>query len=230
MAPKSDRYEDEFTDVAVDPWWWRSNAETLKEAADVLWSRYRAWKAEATRHIKSGSRAAPPRGGQFWRPAILLLGLAMENLLKATIVCMTPSVVQDAQLRWGGDGHDQVSLARDAKLDALVEWQRSPADNHMFRLLTQFVRWAGRYPVRKKATPESGPILGSTTWAEACSLYDRLFRATRFCFRSEPRATDRSSPTKGRLARARDARPRTQSLPAICARSLRTKASRPATA
>jgi hypothetical protein len=87
---------------------------------------------------------------------MLLAAFAMENLLKGLVVIREPGSVQpratdpERLLDWEGSGHDLLALARRAgeKLSAEEE--------DLMRLLTEFVLWAGRYPVSMRAKC-SGP-------------------------------------------------------------------------
>ena len=77
----------------------------------------------------------------------MLLGMALENLLKAIIISKCPIIEHGNKLRnWPKDGHDLISLAEKAGIPLDHQYDQ------ILQRLTTYIRWAGRYPVPKKAS------------------------------------------------------------------------------
>ena len=107
-----------------DPWLWRLHARRLARSADVLFDLQE-------RETSLGS----------WFPACLLAGAALEAYLKGLIV-KREGLTFEHGLPMGFKTH---------RLDKLfLRLQTAPANEDELRLiciLTEFVIWAGRYPV-----------------------------------------------------------------------------------
>ena len=70
------------------------------------------------------------------RVALLLIGLAVENITKAMLIQKSPGS--------SPRGHNLLSLARDTGI------KLAHSEEEVLSLLTEFVTWAGRYPVPNK--------------------------------------------------------------------------------
>ena len=142
MRPPQRFYEEEFEFDGLIPERWISQARRLSASADLLFNAYlkdlhRFGKVRKVSSLKNLEHAMP---------ATLLYGLALENLLKAILVHNDPSRTSNGRLaEWPGGGHDLSVLAREAEvaLDSV--------ETDLLKRLSQFIKWAGRYPIPKKA-------------------------------------------------------------------------------
>jgi hypothetical protein len=180
---RTQRFRNEFARIATDPWYWSSQAESLRIAADVLWGRYLQWREEMKRHFAIKSRARAPAGGQLWMQAVMLLGLGTENLLKAILVSDDPTVASGHGISWGNSGHDQAVFYDRGNLLRRPRWSGKTGDRKLLAELSEFVEWGGRYPVRRAASPNPGPEWSKQKWAKAVDLFERLNRVARAVFR-----------------------------------------------
>ena len=115
-----------ITTGAKQPIGWLLGAKDLKCAADVL--------AKAPTNIETEFG--------IQRVYLMLMGFALENLLKGLLVSSSPDqyVRKDDKLfDWGKDGHNLVKLAQWAGLEL------SETEVDICRRLSRFSTWAGRY-------------------------------------------------------------------------------------
>lgn len=111
--------------------------------------------------------------------AMLLYGLSLENVAKGLIVKAEPPAVVNGKLRkWSGSGHNQRELLKEAGVTL------SPQEEDLVTRLTDFVEWAGRYPIPKiveKMCVSQRNIDPSTPWVplpfstNEREVYDKLF-------------------------------------------------------
>jgi len=147
-----------FAGVARDPAWWLFRAQDLSQAATVL---FEAFIADRQRFIDLnepglGVDKKEVPNLSIAPVAMLLFGLAVENVLKAMIVKNDPTIVGDEKLgRWGARDHDLVKLAERAGL------QLEPADRDLLARLGLFLLWRGRYPVPNRAPDSAQPFANS---------------------------------------------------------------------
>lgn len=128
-----------FEKCARQPYLWISSAEVLKDSADLVLARFRT----------ALERAAPERedtkidlGISLFPVYMMLVGLAVENLLKGVLISKDHSLVEGGRLKkWGGSGHDLTKLASDARLPLTNE------EKELLARVAEFVRWAGKYPL-----------------------------------------------------------------------------------
>jgi hypothetical protein len=78
-----------FQVLASNPGFWVFSAETLHRAASILWKQQeRAWRVGSRPDLLQRSQRAREQSRYYdaYMPALLLMGLAVENLLKAIAV------------------------------------------------------------------------------------------------------------------------------------------------
>jgi len=142
--------DERFEQLASTSGDWFDLADDLHEAARILWQ---------TRPF------ADPTPGPVVAPfrhliALMLAGLALENLLKGRYVVVHGNRPYKT--------HDLVDLA--AKAGVALD----PSETRLVRRLTQFVTWSGRYPV--PPSPEKNDVIvsSSSDWSDCDLLYQRL--------------------------------------------------------
>jgi len=112
---------------------------TLKHAAEVLWKRYyRVWQGAAE---GKGFKTSEPilLDLRLVGPALLLTGLALENLAKAVRVALNqdvPSIISDGHKL--GKHFDQAQI------------QLTQRQHDILRDLTKAIEWSGKYPTSKR--------------------------------------------------------------------------------
>jgi hypothetical protein len=190
VRKNSDKERDaHFSRLAGEELFWRASAEGLSFGATVLLDVARA--AMKAVDPLSGTRPAGSKGitvrerltiatrmsdsalriGQK-RTAALLYGLAAENLLKGLRVRHLRTIGRShvkserGRLRVDLGGHDLPQIAREA---AIV---LSRDEMKVLKELAIAVTWAGRYPVRKRSTDDSGRDLDVRRGA---ALVEKLF-------------------------------------------------------
>lgn len=119
---------------------WLLTAEELKRAADILSAAREADLSAAPQsHSAVNVRPHPSLGG----PYMLLVGFAVENLLKRVLIGRDPN--QFPRTHAGIQTRDLKELAHkaDIGLNAYEDLQ--------LQRLTQFATWTGRYPTSVRA-------------------------------------------------------------------------------
>jgi len=130
-----------YANEVLNPKLWIASAEDLFATARLIEPELRLrWRSIAER----SKRAQPITIHAVY---ILLIGFAVENLLKSRIVkfdrkAWRRKILESGKLPEEFKGnHDLLRLARRARLRLRRE------DEETMRRLTRFTRWAGRYPV-----------------------------------------------------------------------------------
>jgi hypothetical protein len=120
---------------------WLISAKSLKASADIIWE-----KIEYTLYDIYGAKVSHnTEESEVESVYLMLLGMSIENALKALCIIHNAEIVSDGKLKatWGGDGHDLVQIA------SLAKFTRSEPDTQLLRNLSNYIRWAGRYPIPK---------------------------------------------------------------------------------
>ncbi|MFN0066373.1 MAG: hypothetical protein ACKVYV_01940, partial [Limisphaerales bacterium] len=114
---------------------WAFQADTLLRAAEHLFTEH--WNAS---YCGDSGPEHPDRLG-FNEPAMLLLALALENALKGSLIKKGLVTAETAREKWKGlRGHTIHELARDLGI------KLSTADQRLYRHLSRYSIWAGKYP------------------------------------------------------------------------------------
>ena len=137
-----------FEQSAGDPEDWLALAEGLKLAAEILLPAFDKQFDEVRKKgtpygiIMKGVGAV----GVYSLPQVYLLlaGYAIEDLLKGILIAQDPSRVKDGKLLgWGGKEHDLIGLCE------LADIEMNDATAELFKRLSVFIQWGGRYPTPK---------------------------------------------------------------------------------
>ena len=89
-----------------------------------------------------------PRIAGYPDVAFMLGGMALENQIKAIILCRAKWPISDANLKQVEKGnHDLVALLRDHKI------RSNRSDRKFLAIHSQYIRWGGRY-MRPKAADD----------------------------------------------------------------------------
>ncbi len=128
-----------------EPLLWGANADLLKRSADIV---YESWEVsfEAFRNMGDGSRldelAWILRDIQLIAVYLMLSGMAVESLLKGIRVGRHPEMVQVGK-KVGGKlgGHNLLQQFNN------LEIYISEDEVLLINQLTEYIMWAGRYPV-----------------------------------------------------------------------------------
>ena len=161
---------------ANQPIGWWLGAKDLKAAADVL----------ANSPVNAGTDFAMQR---VYR---MLMGFALENLLKGVLVSIAPDRFvreNDKLFAWGKDGHDLVKLAQVARLELAAD------ELDTCRRLSVFSTWGGRYWFPMSAREMGGgfsPVfdMRSTDGIVAERIYNRWSDLLQPREMTEPTPTD----------------------------------------
>jgi hypothetical protein len=132
------------------PMSWVNTAEVLKRDGDALWRRYRRADRRLAKDSESSSLKKLLGRSKRWDllshgTAMMLWGLALENVLKAIIIG-----------RGGGDSASADRLPQhldDHDVRRLLSRSGvvlSPAERKLVERLHEAVMWTGRYPIPKK--------------------------------------------------------------------------------
>ena len=113
-------------------------ARRLEPDIDALWAQMSRWRQDPT-------AVSPPSLG-IVSIDFMLVGFAVENLLKARLVEAHSSEVREAfkkslELPRCVKSHDLASMAKN------IDFSMSIGEESLMRRLSRAVRWVGRYPV-----------------------------------------------------------------------------------
>ena len=159
-----------FRSLSGEPSLWKWQAKGLIQSADVL-------RAEYTQHWTVAG--TPPINGsdeeiRLWfvqRSAVLLYGIAIENLLKGLrVVRLKEAGRQPVQItKWKGlqlqlGGHDLEELANAAKIDLTSQEQ------FLLRDVSEVVLWSGRYHLPLRSN-DFAPIVDRSDKATAARAF-----------------------------------------------------------
>ena len=172
-------WDEHFRESETSAGSWRVSALMLKRSSDLLYQAYLADLERLQRERQPDIENLGVVG-----PATTLLGLAFENCLKALIVRSIPA---DERPRWPGDGHDLLRLLDATSLSCTL------AESFLLRRLSEFVRWAGRYPVPRQPemitlqqAPYSEPTKPFPLLPREKSMSDALFERLNAIIVAEP--------------------------------------------
>jgi len=127
-----------FERAAAEPLTWRLTAESLAQAARVLLpSIEEHMRATLAGEPLSGE---PPLTGVY----MLLIGLAVENLVKGLLVARHDGPTSDGKLAKDLKSHQLLDLLKRARI------RLDDDQSYLVQRLEAFVVWAGRYPVPGK--------------------------------------------------------------------------------
>ena len=145
-------------DDAKDPETWRIVGRRLLKGAKLAWQPL-VESVEGFKRTRAGRTADETREfteqADYFSPFFVLAGLAVENFLKARIVerRLADGVVfssgMDVLREFPTKAHDLVKLAR------LANPTVPPRTEALLKRLSEYVTWAGRYPIPLKASDAS---------------------------------------------------------------------------
>lgn len=174
MSDDEDLLRWEYVLVARSDLLWASSVQPLILGADLIWDRAAA--AIETEHEiyqfdedgmlanagvpLTGQQVSQLLDGGLHRIALMLLGLAIENVSKAILVRRQPSLVSD-----GGQFTLKTHLLAD--LVAKCGLEISVAETKQLQVLTDYVIWSGRYPVPLSAVGKGSPVSAQGAWVPA---------------------------------------------------------------
>jgi len=151
---------------------WISTAEMLKRSADKLLFNYQLAYQELNRQtshaIASGERTqiTLPPDLDLYCPYMLLMGYAIENLIKGAIICGTGlndpdfggavnfddfrAVNRENGAPWTIDQHGFINLLKVTAIRADIF---NDDEKEVLQYLDIIIKWGGRYPVPKRQEP-----------------------------------------------------------------------------
>ena len=155
---------------------WISTAEMLKRSADNLLVDYQVAYQELNRQtsqaIATGVRTqiTLPLDLDLYCPYMLLMGYAIENIIKGTIVCGTGitdsnfggavnfedfrAINRENGAPWTIDQHGFLNLLKATAIRADLF---NDDEKKVLQYLDVIIKWGGRYPVPKRAEPGRSP-------------------------------------------------------------------------
>lgn len=147
---------------------WVGSAYTLRLSAQALWKIY---DSEIQRAREMGDKAV----GQSFEiehetTAMMLMGMALEALLKGCLVAKNPSLVKSREIDKKLKTHDLVRLFWDAGI-ALNEQER-----RFCATLTTYIVWLGRYPIPVEAGKVPVTLFATPNrWQTFSDLFARIY-------------------------------------------------------
>jgi len=151
---------------------WISTAEMLKRSADKLLSDYLVAYEELSRQTSHAitsierTQITMPQDLDLYCPYMLLMGYAIENLIKGVIICGTGSsdpsfggavnfedfraVNRENSAPWTIDQHGFINLL---KVTAIRADLFNDDEVEVLKYLDIIIKWGGRYPVPKRQEP-----------------------------------------------------------------------------
>lgn len=149
-----------------NPGAWFGTSASLRHAAMMLWRELKPaldlWVETAPPVNDDVALALRLRG-----PFAMLMGMAIENMLKGLIVQQTPRT--ESATRTVAQHHQLAQLASDA------QFKIDTAERELLKRLTTFIYWAGRYPVPPTAAKaQDSRALRSDDYARLVAMSQRL--------------------------------------------------------
>jgi len=139
-----------YADQVLDPARWIASAQDLLIMSRLVENDLRSrWRSFAT----SSDNTDPTTIHSVY---LMLIGFAVENLLKSRIVKFDRKIWRAKILEQGRlpnelkDKHDLVALSHRARLRLVRD------DEATLRRLTRYAQWAGRYPVPSHSAKSTG--------------------------------------------------------------------------
>lgn len=114
-----------------EPYLWMQKAQEVRRSADILWNSF----VEEVTEFSQGNNNIEHFTGNV---ALMLYGLAIENLLKAGLAV---NGLADPKGKFNKKSHKLHALAID--LDIKLD----DKETELVERLQHFVEWAGRYPI-----------------------------------------------------------------------------------
>jgi len=138
---------DDYEKNALGIFGWQDSAEKLKRAADIILDAYMDTRTESSLKIYA-------EGSKDWEKHsdirlievyYLLIGLSIENWVKAIIVRYLPASLTPEQKLEKIKTHVTTDL-----LDAYDGMHEFKRDRDILKKLVEYVKWKGKYPVSTK--------------------------------------------------------------------------------
>jgi hypothetical protein len=134
---------------------WALSAQPLARAAALVHARgQEARRLHATLWGRDASglptaRSEPLTSAELdlmpdaplWKVGLMLMGMAIEDMAKGIIVGRNPAKIAEGKMTGVPTSHDLAELVRSCKVPLTDE------EVVALRILSEYVRWAGRYPI-----------------------------------------------------------------------------------
>jgi hypothetical protein len=116
-------------------------------------------------------------------PAMTLAAFAIENLLKGLVIAADPTLIQPSEARPEQLLHERLRTHELSRLASHADVALSTGEQALLVRLTEFVRWAGRYPFpvdAMESAPREGAEEGGVTFtSDWFDTLDALFQRLR---------------------------------------------------
>jgi hypothetical protein len=165
------RSSEDFDSIATDPHSWLTQAWQHLYAVKLIADHFQALTRQ-----KPPTRSVRDQQVATIKALCLLLAFSLENGLKALIIASNRNVIKekgiDVQAFGGGKtGHSLPKLAQKAGVAT------SDAEADLFRRLTLFAEWGGRYPLpRTKTEYEKSTGNRSLNWQTDLTLTESILK------------------------------------------------------
>ncbi len=111
------------------------------------------------------------RDAPLWKVGLMLIGMAVEDMAKGIIVGRNPTKIAEGKMTGVPTSHDLAELVRSCKVPLTDD------EVVALRVLSEFVRWAGRYPI-----PMAAEDVVRLTTSERLRLQDSTYVDYLFSF------------------------------------------------
>jgi hypothetical protein len=167
MSPSDAEWEKQVLAHHYDERWsspapWLFVAQQLHEASRVLWVKWRTARDHYHARVNAGRARTITINNHLGRVALMLAGMALENVLKAKLVG------QGKGQEVPTSGHDLIELAK------LVPVSLTTKEQQLLPELSVSVTWLARYPVPTKQSKMETLAIGLGEWDCFDALYRRL--------------------------------------------------------
>jgi hypothetical protein len=135
-------WSEQYDKTGQLPITWLINSLSLKRAANIIFN-------QCLEDFEAKISSDPTDSKNEWPLTsiyMLLSGFALENLLKGIYIGRNPTFVMEGKLKkWSSkSGHELLDLAEKTKFEL------SEDETNLLERLTEFVVWAGKYPIPKQ--------------------------------------------------------------------------------
>ncbi len=148
---------------------WTAKANALRKSAHILWTSY---KHEMERLDSLGEAAVGQSFElEYEKIAMMLMGMAIENLLKSILLVRDPSLVEDGKIARKLQTHNLLKLLDWTSISIDIQ------DTQLCTLLSDFILWHGRYPAPLKSTNIRGALRRGYEWKSLDDLFVKIFQS-----------------------------------------------------
>lgn len=164
MKPKNNKTIENYIENA-SPMNWFDYARELKEASEELWNSHSntliGFQENENTYYKKN----------FSRTYFILMGLAIENLMKGILISENPDYIKNGKINSEiSSGHNLEFLSKKIETLSFIEKEKE-----IFKILSMVIPYWGKYPIPKNFNQLESEIFMTEKWFyDLIELYSKL--------------------------------------------------------